>query len=73
MDVQQLLSDDSKDPINNCDISRVGDEVTWTKKMPPTNTNCTKSKSHGDNCNSNRNGDRVDGEKQKSNNLEGSE
>ncbi len=26
--VQQLLSDDSKSPIDNCDIGRVGDEVT---------------------------------------------
>ncbi len=28
VNIQQLLSDDSKGPINNLDIGRVGDEVT---------------------------------------------
>ncbi len=71
--VQQLLSDDSKGSIDNCNIGRVGDEVTWTKKMPPTDLDCTESESHGDNCDNNRDSDRVGGEEQGSDNLEGSE
>ncbi len=69
--IRQLLSNDSKDPIDNCDIGRVGDEVTWIEEISPTDPNCTKSKSHSNNCDSNRNGDRVGGEEQRSDNLEG--
>ncbi len=61
--IQQLLLDDSKCPINNCDIGRVRDEMTWTEEIPLTNFNCTKSKSYGDNCDNNCNGNRVGGEK----------
>ncbi len=59
--VQQLLSDNLKDPINNFDIGKVFDEVTWTKKMPPPNPDRTKSESYGDNYDNNRDGDRVGG------------
>ncbi len=62
--VQQFLSDNSKGPIDNCDMGRVEDEVTWIEEMPPTKPNCTKSKSHDNNCNSNCNGDIVGGEEQ---------
>ncbi len=71
--VQQLLLDDSKGPIDNFDISRVGDEVTWTEEMLPTDPNRTKSKNPGDNCNSNRDGDRVGDEERRSDDLEGPE
>ncbi len=71
--IQQLLLDNSKSPIDNCDIGRVGDEMTWTEKMPSTNPNHTKSKSHGDNCNNNRDGNRVGSEEQELDNLEGPE
>ncbi len=71
--VQQLLSDDSKSPIDNCDIGRVGDEVTWTEEMSPTDPDRTKSESHGDNCNNNRDGDIVGGEERGSDDLEGPE
>ncbi len=60
--VQQLWSNNSKCPIGNCDIGRVGDEMTWIKEMPPTDSDRTKSESHGDNCDSNRDGDIVGGE-----------
>ncbi len=71
--IQQLLSDNSKSPINNCDICRVGDEVTWTEEMPSTDPDCIKSKSHGDNCDSNHDGDIVDGQERGSDDLEGLE
>ncbi len=71
--VQQLLSDDSKGPITNYDISRVGNEATWIEEMPPTNPNCTESKSHGDNCDSNCDGDIIGGEERGSDNVEGAE
>ncbi len=73
LDVQQLLSDNSKSPIDNCDIGRVEDEVTWTEEMPSTDPDRTKSKSHGDNCNSNRKGDIVGSEERGLDNLEGLE
>ena len=57
--IQELLSDDSKVPINNCNIGKVGDEVTWTEKMLPINLDCIESKNHCNNCDSNRNGNRV--------------
>ncbi len=66
--VQELLSDDSKSLINNCDIGKVGDEMTWTEEMPSTDPNHIKSESHGDYCNSNCDGDRVGGEKRESDN-----
>ena len=57
--VQELLLGNSTGFIDNCDIGRV-DEVTWTEKMLLTNPNCTKSKSHGNNCDkSNYNGDKL--------------
>ncbi len=71
--VQQLLLDDSKGPIENCDISRVGDKMTWTEEVPSTNPDCTESESHGDNCNSNRNSDRVGVEERGLDNLESPE
>ncbi len=61
--VQQLLSDNLKNPINNCDIGKVRDEVTWTEEMLPKDPNHTKSESHGDNCDSNRDSDIVGGKK----------
>ncbi len=73
MEVQQLLSDDSKDPIDNCDIGRVGDEVTWTEEMSPTDPDRTESESHGNNCDSNRDGDIVGDEERGSDDLEGPE
>ncbi len=69
--VQQFWSDDSKGPIDNFDIGRVDDEMTWTEEIPPTNSDRTKNKSHGDNCDSNRNGNKVDGEKRGLDDLEG--
>ncbi len=60
--IQQFLSDNSNGLINNCDIGRVGDEMTWIEEMPPPDPNRTESKSHGDNYDSNRDGDRVGGE-----------
>ncbi len=71
--VQQLLSDNSKSLIDNCDIGRVGDEVTWTEEMPLTDPDRTKSESHSDNCDSNRDGDIVGGKKRRSDDLEGLE
>ncbi len=47
--------------------------MTWTEEMPPTDPDRTKSKSHGDNCDSNRDSDIVGGEEQRSDDLEGSE
>ncbi len=69
--VQKFLLDNSKGPIKNCDISKVGDEITWIEKMPLTKPNCIKSESHGDNCKNNHNSNRIGGEKQRSDNLEG--
>lgn len=68
--VQKLLSDNSKDPINNCDIGSVNNKVTWTKDMPLTNPDCLKSKTHDDNYDkSNRDiNNRVGNEKWKSDN-----
>ncbi len=71
--VQQLLLDYSKGPINNCDIGRVRDEMTWTKEIPPTDPDRNESESHGDNCDSNRNGNIVGGEERGLDNLEGPE
>ncbi len=71
--IQQVLSDNSKGPIDNCDIGKVGDEMTWTEEMSPTDCDRTKSKNHGDNCDSNRNGDIIGGEEQGSDDLEGPE
>lgn len=47
------MSDNSKNPINNGDINKVCDKITWTKKMPSINSDCIKSKSHNNNCNKN--------------------
>ncbi len=41
--------------------------------MPPTDPDCTESKSHDDNCDSNRDGDIVGGEERESDDLEGPE
>ncbi len=71
--IQQLLSNDLKDPIDNCDIGRVGTEVTWTEEMPPTDPDCTKSESHSNNYDNNRNGGIVGGEERGSDGLEGLE
>ncbi len=51
----------------------MGDEVTWTEEMPPTDLNRTESESHGDNCDSNRDGNIVGGEERGSDDLEGPE
>ena len=73
VDIQELLSNNSKYHIDNCDISQV-DEVTWTEEMPPTDLNCTKSKSHDNNYDkSSCNGDKVGGKERGSDNLEGLE
>lgn len=32
IDIQEFLSDNLKDLIDNCDIGKVGNEMTWTKK-----------------------------------------
>ena len=73
MGVQELLSDDSKGLIDNCDIGRV-DKVTWIEEMLSTNPNRTKSESHGKNCDkSSCDGDEVSGEEQGSDDLEGFE
>ncbi len=69
--IQELLLDDSKDLINNRDIGRVDNEVTWIEEMPPTNPNRTKSKSYSDNLNSNCDSNRIGGKEQGSDNLEG--
>ncbi len=71
--VQEPLSDNLKGPINNCDIGKVGYEVTWIKEMSPSDPNRTKSESLGDNCDTNRNGNRVSGGERGSDNLEGPE
>lgn len=69
MGAQKLLSHNSKDLIDNCDIRKVDYEVTWTEKMLPTDSDCTKSKSHDDNCDkSNHDGDRVGVEERGSDN-----
>ncbi len=60
--VQKLLSNDSKGLINNGDIDRVSDEVTWIEEMLSNNPNCIESKSYSDNNNKNCDGDRVSGE-----------
>ncbi len=62
VDTQQLLSDNLKDPIDNYDIGKVDDKVPWTEEISPTNPNCTKSKRHDDNCNSNYDSNRVGNE-----------
>ncbi len=33
---------------DNSDIGREGNEVSWIKEMPPSDPDCTESKSHGD-------------------------
>ncbi len=71
--VQEPMSDNLKGPIDNSDIGRVGDEVTWTEEMPPTDPDHTESKSLGDNCDSNHDGNRVGSGEQGSDNLEGLE
>ncbi len=71
IDIEQLLSDNSKGSIDNCDIGKVDDEITWTEEISPNDPNCTKSKSFDDNCDSNNDGDRVSGEEQESDDLEG--
>lgn len=67
--VQELLSDNSRRHIDNSDIGRGGDEVIWIEKMPSTDPDRVKCKSHGNNCNSNRDGDRVSVEERGSDNL----
>lgn len=47
--VLQLLLDNSKSFINNYDISKIGNKMTWIKKMLQINPNCTKNKSFNDN------------------------
>ncbi len=59
--VQEPLSDNSKSLIDNCDKSRVSDEITWTEEISLTNPDLTKSKSLCNNCNSNCNGNKVGG------------
>lgn len=72
--VQKLLLDDLKGFIANFDISKVGNEITWTERMPSTNPDRIESRSHGNNYNkSYRDGDRVNLEKQGSDNLESPE
>ncbi len=71
--IQEPLSDNSKGPINNCDIGKRGDEVTWTEKIPPTNPDCTKSKIVGDNYDSNHDGNRVGSGERGLDDLEGLE
>lgn len=74
MSVQELLLDNSKDPMDDCNIGRVSDEVTWTKKMPPINLDCIKKESHMNNYNkSNHDGNRIGNEEQRLDNLENSE
>lgn len=60
--IQQPLSDDLKGPINNFNISRVGDEVTWIGKMPQINPDYTKSKNYSDNYDSNDNSNLIGNE-----------
>ncbi len=67
------MSDDSKGSINNYDIDKMRDEVTWTEEMSSTKPDCTKSESHSDNCDNNCDGDIIGGEEQESDDLEGSE
>lgn len=57
------MLNDLKGPINNCDISRIDNEMTWKEKMLLTNFDCTKSKNHNNNCNNNHNGDKVSNKK----------
>ena len=71
--VQQLLLANSKSLIENYDIGREDNEKFWIKSMPLTKPNCTKSKNHDDNYNINCNSDKIDGEKEESDNLEVSE
>lgn len=69
------MLDNSKNPINNSDINKVGDKVTWTQKMLSINSDCIKSKSHNDNCNKNNHNidNRVGGEEQGSDDLKSPE
>ncbi len=66
--VQEALANNTKGPIDNCDVGRVDGEVTKTKEMPPTDPNCTKSKSLGNNYDNNRDVNRVGGWKRGSDN-----
>lgn len=69
--VQELLSNNSKLFIDNCDIARVDDEVTWIEEMPPTRCNCIENKSYSSNYNkSSHNDDRMNSEEQELDNLE---
>lgn len=57
--IQELLLDNSKDFIDNCNVTRVDNEETWIEEISSTNLDCTEYKSHDDNCNSNYYNDRV--------------
>lgn len=50
---KKLESNVSKNLMNNCNISKVSDEMTETEGMPPIKLNYTKSKSHSDICDKN--------------------
>ncbi len=47
--------------------------MTGTKEMPPTDPNRTESKSLSNNCDSNFDGDKVDGKERGLDDLDGSE
>ncbi len=68
--IQQFLSDNTKGLIDNYDIGRVGDEVIWTEEMLLTDPDCTKSKSHGNNGDNNRDSNRVGDKQQGADDLE---
>lgn len=69
---KKLELDNLKDLINNCNIKRVDDKVTWAKKISPSNLNYIKNKSHDDiynksNCNISN---KISNKELKSNKLE---
>lgn len=68
--IQKLLLDNSKGFINNYDIGRVGDKITWTKKMPSTNPNQSENETHNNDYDSNHNSDKVGDKEQELDDLE---
>lgn len=69
---KKLGLDNSKYSIDDWNISKVSDEITWIKEILQTNSNCIKNKSHNDICNKNNFviSDKVSNKKFESDNLE---
>lgn len=61
---EKLRINNSKSLTNDCDINRVGDEISWIEEILLINLDYTKNKSHGDLCNKSNYdiSDRISGE-----------